>query len=180
MKSHAYEKITMYDILQLFTKAYLRVANPSNAIKGFEVCGICPVNRNVFSKDNFYSTSNETVNSSIICLSQKNASISRSFPQPNFSMSQRNCSTPQPSCLKDVYRSHRPLSTHRWFWKCKWIIFLWNNPEGPQTKSQKKRRSEVLTWMLLNIRNCWNEKKNEKMKRRKWKQYRRAKWETLR
>ncbi|KAG8307930.1 hypothetical protein J6590_006904 [Homalodisca vitripennis] len=49
--------ITRYQIAEIFGKAYERNATMGKGIKGFKVCGIFPVNRNVFSDDDFLSSS---------------------------------------------------------------------------------------------------------------------------
>ncbi|KAG8240144.1 hypothetical protein J437_LFUL017575 [Ladona fulva] len=45
--------ITNYQISEIFGQAYERTATMGKGIKGFELCGIFPVNRNVFSDDDF-------------------------------------------------------------------------------------------------------------------------------
>jgi hypothetical protein len=51
MKARAYEKITHYDLAELFNKAYLRVATMKKGISGFNAVGICPVDPGKFSFD---------------------------------------------------------------------------------------------------------------------------------
>lgn len=86
----------MYDILKFI-----------KAINGFEVCGKRTMNcSNVYSEDDFYSSSKETVKFLIICSYQKNKSISRSSSRPNFSMSRLNCSTSQSSFSKNHFINH--------------------------------------------------------------------------
>ena len=51
MKSHPLEKITNYEIAELFNKAYGRVAAIEKAIKGFSSAGIYPLNPAIFNDD---------------------------------------------------------------------------------------------------------------------------------
>ncbi|KAG8256501.1 hypothetical protein J6590_067331 [Homalodisca vitripennis] len=55
--NHRGRVITSYQIADIFGKAYERNATLGKGIKGFEVCGIFPVNRNVFSDDDFLPSS---------------------------------------------------------------------------------------------------------------------------
>lgn len=58
LKSHAFEKITPYEIAELFNKAYSRIATPEKAIKGFEATGIFPLNPDVFTNEDFLPAEN--------------------------------------------------------------------------------------------------------------------------
>lgn len=55
--NHPGRVITSYQIAEIFGKAYEKTATMGKGIKGFEVCGIFPVNRNVFSDDDFLPSS---------------------------------------------------------------------------------------------------------------------------
>lgn len=53
MSLHPGQRITQYEIAQLFKLAYNRTATMSKAINGFETTGIIPFNRNKFSEEDF-------------------------------------------------------------------------------------------------------------------------------
>ena len=48
MKSRVYEKITPYELAELFNKAYIKVATMDKGQSGFKACGICPFNPDKF------------------------------------------------------------------------------------------------------------------------------------
>ncbi|KAF2899785.1 hypothetical protein ILUMI_06406 [Ignelater luminosus] len=48
MASNVYRRITQYDVLELFTKAYNRISNIEKAANGFQAAGILPLNPNQF------------------------------------------------------------------------------------------------------------------------------------
>ncbi|KAG5886927.1 hypothetical protein JTB14_034202 [Gonioctena quinquepunctata] len=51
LKSHPLQKITNYEIAELFNKAYERVAAIEKAVKGFSTAGIYPLDPNIFDGD---------------------------------------------------------------------------------------------------------------------------------
>ncbi|XP_049944183.1 uncharacterized protein LOC126425255 [Schistocerca serialis cubense] len=51
MKSQVYQKITPYELAELFNKAYIKVATMDKGQSGFKACGICPFNPNKFQHD---------------------------------------------------------------------------------------------------------------------------------
>lgn len=53
LKNHPHEKITPFQISEIFNNAYMRTATPEKAIKGFEKTGICPYNPDVFTDEDF-------------------------------------------------------------------------------------------------------------------------------
>ncbi|KAG8238048.1 hypothetical protein J437_LFUL013214 [Ladona fulva] len=55
--NHHGRVITNYQIAEIFGQAYERTATMGKGIKGFELCGIFPVNRNVFSDSDFLPSS---------------------------------------------------------------------------------------------------------------------------
>ncbi|KAG8238805.1 hypothetical protein J437_LFUL010519 [Ladona fulva] len=55
--NHPGRIIINYQIADFFGQAYKRTATMGMGIKGFELCGIFSVNRNVFSDDDFLSSS---------------------------------------------------------------------------------------------------------------------------
>lgn len=53
LRNHPGRVVTVYQIAEIFGKAYLRASIPSNAINGFRKTGIYPVDRNVFTEEMF-------------------------------------------------------------------------------------------------------------------------------
>ena len=47
------QRVTTYDVCELFGAAYLTNASPDKAVSGFRVCGIVPVNRDIFTEDDY-------------------------------------------------------------------------------------------------------------------------------
>lgn len=67
LRTHVGERISTSEIAELFNKAFGRVATPEKATKGFEATGICPINGDIFTEDdflpaNFIKTSKESTN----------------------------------------------------------------------------------------------------------------------
>ncbi|KAJ4447012.1 hypothetical protein ANN_09000 [Periplaneta americana] len=58
LKTHAAEKITPYDSAKLFNQAYGRVSSVEKATNGFKRNGIWPLNRNVYSDEDFMAAMN--------------------------------------------------------------------------------------------------------------------------
>lgn len=56
-RSHVGRIISPFEIGQLFGEAYLKAASAQNAVKGFQATGIWPVNRHVFSDDDYLPSS---------------------------------------------------------------------------------------------------------------------------
>ncbi|KAG8224598.1 hypothetical protein J437_LFUL009440 [Ladona fulva] len=55
--NHPGRVMTNYQIAEIFGQAHERTATMGKGIKGFELCGIFPVKRNVFSDDDFLPSS---------------------------------------------------------------------------------------------------------------------------
>ncbi|CAG9565017.1 unnamed protein product [Danaus chrysippus] len=53
MLNHPGKPITIYDISEIVGDAYPLAFTPKNIIKSFEVTGICPFNRDIFSEEDF-------------------------------------------------------------------------------------------------------------------------------
>lgn len=53
MRNHPHEKITPFEIAELVNNAYMRVATPEKAIRGFSSTGIFPYNPEVFCVEDF-------------------------------------------------------------------------------------------------------------------------------
>lgn len=53
LRNHPHEKITPFEVAELFNNAFIRVATPEKAIKGFQATGICPYNPDVFTAEDF-------------------------------------------------------------------------------------------------------------------------------
>ena len=58
MRNNPGQKITPNIVAELFNKAFGRVATVEKATKGFEVTGICPMNPDIFSEDDFAAAEN--------------------------------------------------------------------------------------------------------------------------
>ncbi|XP_044733230.1 jerky protein homolog-like [Chrysoperla carnea] len=50
MNTNNYEKLTPVDLIPLFTKAYLKIANAEKAVNGFKTAGIWPFDSNIFEQ----------------------------------------------------------------------------------------------------------------------------------
>lgn len=53
MRQHPHQKITPYDVAEIFNLAFVRIASIEKAQKGFQISGIWPYNSNVFGEDDF-------------------------------------------------------------------------------------------------------------------------------
>lgn len=56
MFSNKGRKITSYDTAEIFATAYNRVATIEKSVNGFKVCGLWPLDKNIFSEDDFASS----------------------------------------------------------------------------------------------------------------------------
>lgn len=52
------DKITPYDVAEIFKLAYTQVANVEKGVSGFAACGIFPLNPDKFSEDDFAASNN--------------------------------------------------------------------------------------------------------------------------
>ena len=57
IKSNPGKAMCIYDIPGIVKKALPLAATPTNVQKGFQVCGICPFDREIFSVDHFLASS---------------------------------------------------------------------------------------------------------------------------
>jgi hypothetical protein len=53
MRNNPGQVVTIYQIANLFRKAYLRAATPLIAIHGFAKTGLYPIDRHVFTDDRY-------------------------------------------------------------------------------------------------------------------------------
>lgn len=53
MRQNVHQKITPYDVAEIFNRAFVRVATIEKAQKGFEVSGIVPFRPNIFTEEDF-------------------------------------------------------------------------------------------------------------------------------
>ncbi|XP_045768126.1 uncharacterized protein LOC123869306 isoform X1 [Maniola jurtina] len=56
MRNHPGRVITVYQIAQILTPAYLRAATPANAIQSFKITGIQPFNPDIFGEEDFLAS----------------------------------------------------------------------------------------------------------------------------
>lgn len=57
MTNHPAKRISVYDVMELFGKAFLQVATLEKAVRGFNVTGIYPLNPDIFSETDFLPSS---------------------------------------------------------------------------------------------------------------------------
>jgi hypothetical protein len=62
MTNLPHEKITPDEIGGLFNTAFMKVAAIEKAANGFRITGICPLNQNVFTEEDFLPANLEIVN----------------------------------------------------------------------------------------------------------------------
>jgi hypothetical protein len=83
MINHPDRPITVYQVTSIFTKDYVKAATIGNAVKGFEVTGVCPFNQDIFSELHFLPSNvtdipSLTSNCSLDTNKQLSASVSLS------------------------------------------------------------------------------------------------------
>ena len=54
-------KLTQFDVIELFSKAYLKVQTAQIAINGFKCTGIYPFDKNIFQESDFVSEITENL-----------------------------------------------------------------------------------------------------------------------
>lgn len=67
LRNHPHEKISPFEVAELFNNAFIRVATPEKAIKGFQTTGICPLNPDVFTEEDFEPAALQGTNSTDGC-----------------------------------------------------------------------------------------------------------------
>lgn len=90
MRQHPHQKITPYDVAEIFNHAYVRIAAIEKAQKGFAMCGVVPFNPNIFSQEDFapsiLSTPSEPINQTEAELNSADGTVSQpSKEQPDVS-----------------------------------------------------------------------------------------------
>ena len=58
MRQHPHQKITPYDVAEIFNSAFVKIATIGNSQKGFQISGIWPYNPNIFSQEDFLPSTN--------------------------------------------------------------------------------------------------------------------------
>ena len=53
VNNHAGQRITIYDLIEIFGKAFIRTATMNKALKGFQITGIVPFDTGVFTEEDF-------------------------------------------------------------------------------------------------------------------------------
>lgn len=89
MKSRVYEKISPYELAELFNKAYMKVATMDKGQSGFKSCGIWP-----FNPDKFNNIDNEPCASFRDIVLEDNETVTEE-PQNEV---EKNPNRPKPSC----------------------------------------------------------------------------------
>lgn len=135
LKSKPYEKIDISDVNSLFTQAYIRVANPSKGIRGFEKSGIFPINRNVFSEDDFYKSAKESEIFSEMTTNE-NSKNSKENEQVEI-----NYDDPVPGCSKDMDSDINNVT----FNSIIEVPKIKSNSGNPKRGHVRKQQSEILT-----------------------------------
>lgn len=128
MKSHHNQKITTFEIAELFHKAYGKVASISNAVKGFETSGIYPINKDIFQDYDFpqlehvENQQNHFVNSAVKSTGnteEQQAGVevpehteSQSAPSTSFTRKKKLEYTEQSSVIANVFKKSKTVKFH--------------------------------------------------------------------
>lgn len=168
------DKITPYDVAEIFKLAYDQVANIEKAVSGFKACGIFPLNCDKFTEDDFAPADN--LNSNLdrdISSEPKNKSLpppldQRTSPQMAIRSSTRD-ESPQPSTSKQLPPIHRTPTKQNSPKQRQHISITLISPVPVPTKkskknSRQKQHSEILTSTpLKEVLEAKENKKQEKL-----------------
>ncbi|KAB0804091.1 hypothetical protein PPYR_01061 [Photinus pyralis] len=83
LKNHPHEKITPFEVAELFNNAYMRVATLEKATKGFQVTGICPFNPDVFSDEDFAPAELHMPNLDVVQMGEETLELQQPDSQEN-------------------------------------------------------------------------------------------------
>ena len=53
MRSHPWQTVLIYEVLELVKQAVLFALSPTNITLGFRATGICPFNRDIFQEEDY-------------------------------------------------------------------------------------------------------------------------------
>ena len=107
VNSNRQTKITPYDLAAIFNRAYIRVATFEKAVNGFQSAGICPLNPNKFTIEDFSPVSRAELQLGLVITEQDEEESPVQFDDTQASTSveentgvSRQSKDPQPSTSK--------------------------------------------------------------------------------
>lgn len=136
-------RLSMYDIVEIFSKAFLHIATMEKAVKGFQTTGIHPFNDGIFSDHDFLPAEVTDVlveEEGERSLTRQNSSENIQPPNPKQPETEQEIIEPQPSCSHTSFSdliskvSPKPKSDARK-----------NKTQALQKKSSRAQHAEELT-----------------------------------